>query len=134
GPSGCEDWDLWVRLARCGAVFHPVAHFLGSYRQSASSYSRRYVTMLEATVHVLDAAARHDLRLQGVPAAPPIAPADYQRLRNRHVFGYFGRALACDAGEDELAALLGFLVPGALNATACADQMLGGLQSGLRER
>lgn len=118
GVPGSEDWDLWVRMTRAGMRFVPVNAILASYRQSGASYSRRLIPMLEAAINVLDRAG--------------IDPRQYQIFRNARVFASLGTALGIGAKAEEFEQIMDKLVPGAIDPTDCADQMLGNLQAAMR--
>jgi glycosyltransferase involved in cell wall biosynthesis len=92
--SGCEDWAVWCRMARCGMRFHPVEAVLGRYRQTGQNHSRNVLNNLDAYLAMLDLAAGDDPRLAGQPAAPPVDPDFYHACRNGRVFYSLGMALA----------------------------------------
>lgn len=54
-----EDWDMWIRLARCYA-FATVPRVLVGYTRSAASSSRDYERLAAEGVRVLDKARRDD--------------------------------------------------------------------------
>lgn len=57
--QGCEDWDLYLRIAECYQV-RVVREFLVCYRQNTSGMSRNYQAMAKSQSLVLKAAqARH---------------------------------------------------------------------------
>lgn len=63
------DWDLWLRVARTGAVFGAVPSSAFHYRTSPISMSRRQpLAMLEAQREILLRATRPDARVSGVDA------------------------------------------------------------------
>lgn len=59
----CEDWDLWIRLARAGATFAGIATALALYRQAPDSLSRRGSRSFVDGLRVLENARRPNLRL-----------------------------------------------------------------------
>lgn len=138
GASGCEDWDIWVRLARCGRRVvacegPPVAR----YRQSAGSFSRRATAMLRSGVDLLETCRREDARLAGAPwpAASAIDDESYQRLRNLRVFHALGVALAAGGGAMPDGALAQTLEPiltelagGTFDRAAAVEQLRWGVQ------
>lgn len=64
----CEDWDLWLRLARLGRPFAAVAEVLALYRMRERSASVDGRRMLEDGLEVLARARRADPRV--ADAAP----------------------------------------------------------------
>ena len=136
GTPGCEDWDLWVRLARCGYRFGVVKQPLARYRQADANYSRRALVMLRSSIELLDRCRSADPRLAGAtrPPAPPIAEDRYARLRNGRVFYALG--LAAGGGEDVrcFGELLQFLQPGGFDLDAAATLFRWGCQYALLPR
>jgi len=55
---GCEDWQLWLKLAARKAVFHHVPQPLASYRVHGSNMSGDALRMFEARLYVLRAFRR----------------------------------------------------------------------------
>ncbi len=132
GACGAEDWDLWVRVARCGLAVAHRPERLACYRQSGASHSRRAQETLRAYGELLDRAMRPDERLSGWPrVAGPLAAEAAAGLMNERVFYALGVALAGSAGADELASLMAFLRPGALSVRRANDQLLSALQFSL---
>ncbi len=70
-PGQCEDWDLWLRIARTGAVFGRVKEAYFVYRILPASRSRDPIAMYESFCQMLDLAARPDPR--GRDPAPQYA-------------------------------------------------------------
>ena len=64
----CEDWDLWLRIARTGARFVVVAEALAFYRMRGHSLSCDMVAMARCCIEVMSRARRPDPR---VPAPDP---------------------------------------------------------------
>lgn len=129
GLRACEDWDLWIRMARCGMKFVAEDCVLARYRQSRQALSRNLRLMLDSRLRVLDGALGKDPRLCGADLRPaaPISQALYQRLRNGHVFNSLGALAAQGASDEDLRAALGRLVPGALDPDYCRGQFFWGL-------
>lgn len=73
----CHDWDLWLRFARAGATFIPVAGFLGRYAIRQGSLSRSHVRFMDSIREVLLRTARSDPRV----ARPAHAPLDEAAVR-----------------------------------------------------
>ncbi len=100
----CEDWDMWLRIARTGARFcvHPEA--LAFYRHRAGSMSRDATSMIEALARVMRQAFGPDPRVQ-TPAAHLADGADRSRFAlalSRAVFHRVGVGLG--AGQTPVAA------------------------------
>jgi hypothetical protein len=55
---GCEDWDLWVRLAAEGVGLVPVPHIGAIYRLAPGSMSTKQLRMLESRARILVRAHR----------------------------------------------------------------------------
>lgn len=134
GVSGVEDWDLWVRLARCNRKFAALERTVASYRQSPASTSHKAARMLQATCELLERCRRPDPRLAEAEAAghvkPPISDRNYQALRNGKTFKSLGLALACAAEPEEIRTVLGHFVPGAIDVRYASDQFLEGIHYG----
>jgi hypothetical protein len=107
---GCEDWDLWLRLARAGAVFGVVAGCYFRYRRQSSGMSREAVRMFAAANEVLARGRRPDPRVaQPVPEfANGVDAADLDRWRAFHAAASLGKALGGGdvEGGRELVGLL----------------------------
>lgn len=58
---GCEDWDMWIRLAFAGAEISTVQRIGAYYRQHSNSMSRNLSRMAEARVQVMWATIRETL-------------------------------------------------------------------------
>lgn len=50
---GCEDYDLWLRLAKSGAVFYGMPEKLVRYRVHGNAMSSKKIELLEATLVLL---------------------------------------------------------------------------------
>ncbi|PZR83100.1 MAG: hypothetical protein DI537_35435 [Stutzerimonas stutzeri] len=59
----CEDWDMWLRLARCGARFVGTPEPTALYRTSSRSMSRDFVRLEAGAAEVLARARRSDPRV-----------------------------------------------------------------------
>ncbi|WEX75752.1 glycosyltransferase [Sinorhizobium numidicum] len=53
----CEEWDLWLRMAFCGAKFRPVPKCLANYRMRSGSLSRDPMKLVRDAVAVITRAA-----------------------------------------------------------------------------
>jgi teichuronic acid biosynthesis glycosyltransferase TuaG len=53
-PSAMEDYDLWLRLAKNGALFHGMSEPLARYRIRAQGSSRRKTNMLRGELAVME--------------------------------------------------------------------------------
>ena len=133
GTPGCEDWDLWARLARCGYGFTFVDALLARYRQSAGNYSRRAEAMLDSAISLLDACRANDPRLANAPRppAPPLTGAAYARLRNGRVMHAFGLAAVNGRSEEACARILERLAPGSFDPAYSRTQFRWGCHYGL---
>jgi glycosyltransferase involved in cell wall biosynthesis len=52
--TGCEDWDLWLRMAECGLGARGIREPLARYRRWAGNMSNRRLKMAEGDVRVLE--------------------------------------------------------------------------------
>lgn len=118
--QGCEDWELWLRLAHAGARFVGLPRVLLRYRLRAASASHQCDRMFAAGRHVLERWMPH--------AADPAAVADV-----RHRWAVSCGALALAGGDPDALnryfAELPPLEPAADFATAAANNIDWGLQS-----
>jgi len=64
GLRTCEDWDLWVRIARTGASFVGVPLPLAYYRMRPGSATSSYVQMIKDAHHVIAHARTIDPRVK----------------------------------------------------------------------
>lgn len=55
---GCEDWELWLRLARRGVTWTAIESEVAAYRSVAASRSKDYRAVLGATMKIIDDAFR----------------------------------------------------------------------------
>ena len=96
--KGVEDWELWLRLARAGAVFYGMPERLVRYRCHPAQTSRRVAPMRDATLRVLEEYLPH----------ARLAPAEADGVR-RDVRGWalrtFIEADDFTAARQELRAL-----------------------------
>ena len=76
--QGCEDWDLYLRIAE-KYQFRVVTKFLVGYRKPSESMSRDYTTM----------ARSHKLMLQTVQQKYPAISAYVYRLSKSNFYMYF---------------------------------------------
>jgi hypothetical protein len=129
--SGCEDWAVWCRMARCGMRFVPVEVVLGRYRQTGQNHTRNVPGNLDACLALLDQAAADDPRLAGQPSAPPIDVDFYHTCRNGRVFHALGMALGYGFTPPQLPPLLDRLTPGRLDVEWCVRQFTEGLRFAL---
>ncbi|MEG8037917.1 glycosyltransferase [Sphingomonas sp. LR60] len=68
GLVTCEDWDLWLRIARTGARFVGVATPLAFYRMQPRSLSRDFTRLTADALVVLARARTSDDRVAATPA------------------------------------------------------------------
>jgi glycosyltransferase involved in cell wall biosynthesis len=100
----CADWDLWLRIARTGALMLSVPSCATLYRQHPSAMSRNAVRMYRAIETVLARARTVDERIQGVASeVPHIAPPDeLRRLLNANAIFYTVRALTHGYADEAI--------------------------------
>jgi len=82
---GCEDYDLWLRLAKCGALFYGMEEKLVRYRVHANAMSRKKADLYQAGATVVEK-HQHDHRL---------SQAEWKK-----VFGRLYRALTAALMEE----------------------------------
>jgi glycosyltransferase involved in cell wall biosynthesis len=125
----CEDFDLWVRMLRCGMIVEPLTERLGCHRVGAGGLSQDPLLMLEGRLRVLDRCAAPDPRLASAgPPGSPIPRAAYARLRNGAVFNALGLGLALGSEATAIAAILERLVGGAFDPAYCMSQFARGAE------
>lgn len=134
--AGCEDWDVWCRMARCGMKFVHIDAILGRYRQTGQNHTRNVLGNLRATIAMLDLAGSKDLRLEraGREVAAPIGRELYAIYRNGRVFHALGTALGFGLPEGEWPAIMGELTEGGLVTSWCAEQFVEGMEFALAGR
>ncbi len=76
--QGCEDWDLYLRIA-AQYEFRVVPEFLVGYRKSTTSMSGDYTQMAQS----------HALVMQAVRRQQPKFPPFLFRLSSSNLYGYF---------------------------------------------
>lgn len=86
--QGCEDWDLYLRLAAC-CEFLAVPEFLVGYRKIEQSMSRDYRAM----------ARSQTLMLENVKAQRPAVPEFLHRLSRSSFYLYLARQ--CSLNSDD---------------------------------
>ncbi|WP_428668299.1 glycosyltransferase [Reyranella sp.] len=130
----CEDWDFWHRLARTGAVFHPVPDAVAYYRLRARSLSSDAHAMLADARIVIDRAFAADPRVLH-PAPRHADGADPGLGTKETSFGHF--ALWCaafDVGDGGRGTDLVLPLPddGGNIAETCRATILAGLRARAR--
>lgn len=130
GSPGCEDWDVWRRMTRCGMRFVPVAAVLGRYRQTGQNHTRNALGNLKAYVEMLDRATGDEpaLAQSGRAVAPPLSRELYAQYRNGRVFHALGLALGYGAEKGAWEAIAGLTCAGGLDAALCLAQFGEGLR------
>ena len=103
-----EDWDLWQRIARTGAVFAQIEDEVALYRSQPGSLSKNIGQLVADTFKVIERGGQADPR---VPAAAPVyaqgAPADLQaRYRLNFLLWSAARQVAAGGEAGELFDLL----------------------------
>jgi glycosyltransferase involved in cell wall biosynthesis len=63
----CEDWDLWIRVYRCGFRLARTAANVGFYRSRPDSLSHQYVDQWSAACEVVSFAHEEDPRCRASP-------------------------------------------------------------------
>ncbi|MBD2092211.1 glycosyltransferase family 2 protein [Microcoleus sp. FACHB-1515] len=86
--QGCEDWDLYLRLAAC-CEFLAVPEFLVGYRRIEQSMSRDYQTMARSQA----------LMLENVRVQRPAIPEFLHRLSRSSFYLYLARQCSL-SGDD----------------------------------
>jgi glycosyltransferase involved in cell wall biosynthesis len=85
--NGSDDWDLWLRIAAAGHLFHCVGEPLAEYRVHPGMTSRDDLMMARTALAVLD-------KFYSCPSLPPEAIAYRDRAYfNRHAWAvslYYG--------------------------------------------
>jgi glycosyltransferase involved in cell wall biosynthesis len=93
-----EDWDLWQRVARTGAAFHPVRNAVAFYRSRQNSLSSNIRDRMHDAERVIDRGFEPDPRVAH-PAPRHALGAGAGRPKER-VLGYLAVwAAAFDIGE-----------------------------------
>lgn len=135
GRAGCEDWDVWRRMTRCGMRFAAAPVVMGRYRQTGGNHTRNALGNLEAYLEMLERAAGEEPALAqgGRAVAPPITRELYARYRNGRVYHALGLALGYGADAGTWGAIAALACPGALDATLCLAQFSEGLRFALGE-
>jgi teichuronic acid biosynthesis glycosyltransferase TuaG len=80
---GVEDYDLWLRIARCGYRFYGMRERLVRYRVRSDSMSRQTVDMLKSEVAVVEKHLAHSNMGR-----------EFKRRRRRHLYRGLAAALA----------------------------------------
>jgi hypothetical protein len=76
--STCEDWDLWLRLARTGSKFSEATGGLAFYRMRSSSLSRRVETLFQDGCRVITRSHQRDSRVtEPLPAYETGMPEEH---------------------------------------------------------
>ena len=94
----CEDWDLWIRLARTGARFRGVDAALATYHTSTGTLARNRRQLISDGLHVLRIARSDDGRLKGLTGQlqPADVPDTYEIALANYLFWH-----ACGAILDD---------------------------------
>lgn len=90
--QGCEDWDLYLRLANI-ADYAVVPEFLVGYRKLSNSMSRNYETMKRS----------HDLVMAAVSESRPYFPQWLYSISRSNLYTYFAhQSASSDDGKNTL--------------------------------
>ncbi len=105
GLATCEDWDLWQRIARQGAVFAGMREALAVYRSRAGSLSFRRIDMLRDAATVFARGHAPDPRVAApLPALRDgLPPADVRRWQA--MFALWCLAADAARGLDSVASV-----------------------------
>jgi peptidoglycan/xylan/chitin deacetylase (PgdA/CDA1 family) len=94
----CEDWDLWQRLARAGAVFAAIPDYIAFYELRAGSSSAQSARMLEDGLVVIGRGHGADERVAA--ALHPLGAPDEGLASARAYFACYCAGLAMADGSD----------------------------------
>ncbi len=96
----CEDWDLWLRLARIGVKFVSTRENLAFYRKVPGSLSTKTAQMIRFGLEVMDRAFRPDPRLAAFesPFQDGYPPEDALDIKARSVV--YNTAVGLGVGHD----------------------------------
>jgi len=103
GYYGCEDYDLWTRLALRGVAWSPVDRLVCGYRMRPGSMSRSFDRMARSIAAVIEQTFVAARELQAKAGDIPCSPCDCSMLRRtsvleRNALDFATRA--CLDGED----------------------------------
>jgi peptidoglycan/xylan/chitin deacetylase (PgdA/CDA1 family) len=96
----CEDWDLWLRVARTGARFRSLEGQLALYRIRARSASVDGRRRLADGLRVINRAHAPDPRVANPAPAHADGAPPAQRAAVRLAFACYAAGLVVGAGED----------------------------------
>ena len=104
----CEDWDLWLKIARIGARFEAVKEVMAFYRMVPNSLSSNGLQFFRDAIRVLEHAYSADDRLKNLNLLHPEGePAELLPGRKLFIATWLGGLLIGDG--KEAAHLLGLL-------------------------
>lgn len=96
----CEDWDLWQRITRLGAVCCHASDVVARYQLAPGSASGDLDGFLAAALTVIRRGHAPDARLSGGGALPPAPDSGRAGAETAMAFWLAGRAIG--AGRDPL--------------------------------
>ncbi len=111
----CEDWDLWQRLARAGAVFKALPEHWVDVHMRAGSLSSDCLALCRAGLEVIERGHSSDTRVVSPhpDCAAGAAVADLPSARAFHLLWSIGNAIGRD---DPLEPILGLAAPDVIEA------------------
>ena len=92
GAQGCEDWDLYLRIAECFSI-HVVPEYLLAYRQASSSMSADAETMAASFAMVMGRARKRNLDLPSSIFCWSAGHFYAYLAKNSYRWGYYDRCL-----------------------------------------
>jgi peptidoglycan/xylan/chitin deacetylase (PgdA/CDA1 family)/SAM-dependent methyltransferase len=95
----CEDWDLWLRLARSGVVFQSRPGELAFYRTHAGSQSATGYRMLHDALLVIDRAYAPDARVPNPTTIDAGGAAAERRAPTRVAHAVYAAGLMLGRGD-----------------------------------
>jgi peptidoglycan/xylan/chitin deacetylase (PgdA/CDA1 family) len=96
----CEDWDLWLRLARSGVVFQSRPGEIAFYRTHAGSQSATGYRMLHDALRVIDRAYAPDARVPNPTTLDAAGAAAERRAGTRVAHAVYAAGLMLGRGDD----------------------------------
>lgn len=125
----CEDWDLWQRVARGGAVFRRAKGAVARYSMSSGSATTRSGEFLDSGVAVIQRGHGSDSRVEDAVPPPPAAGAALAEA----LLAVWLAGRSVGQGGDGAALLAGrsFRVPPRPDERLLAGVLLEGIGRGL---
>jgi peptidoglycan/xylan/chitin deacetylase (PgdA/CDA1 family)/GT2 family glycosyltransferase/SAM-dependent methyltransferase len=95
----CEDWDLWLRLARSGVLFQSRAGEIAFYRTHAGSQSATGYRMLHDALLVIDRAYAPDARVPNPTTIDAAGASAERRAPTRVAHAVYAAGLMLGRGD-----------------------------------